>query len=149
MGAQLSTITSYYMFVARNLRDSASLYGWTLPPDTWLIPLLMPAFAPLSCVPQLRHLAPTNLLADALILAGLAFVACYALSQLDDLEVGSGEPAGAAPTVATDAAAAAADDDDDSATAQRFAWFQTPRSLLLYVGTTCFTFEGGGLMVPI
>jgi amino acid permease len=54
VGAQLSTITSYYMFVARNLRDSASLYGWALPPDTWLIPLLMPAFAPLSCVPQVR-----------------------------------------------------------------------------------------------
>ena len=54
MGAQLSTITSYYMFVARNLRDSASLYGWALPADTWLIPLLMPAFAPLSCVPQVR-----------------------------------------------------------------------------------------------
>ena len=31
VGAQLSTITSYYMFVARNLRDSAQLYGWTLP----------------------------------------------------------------------------------------------------------------------
>ena len=30
-----------------------------------------------------------------------------------------------------------------------FAWFQAPGSLLLYVGTTCFTFEGGGLMVPI
>ena len=106
-------------------------------------------------MPQLRHLAPTNLLADALILAGLAFVACYALSQLDDLEVGSGELADAAAAAATDVAPAAAAGYDGGggggggATAQRFAWFQTPRSLLLYVGTTCFTFEGGGLMVPI
>ena len=74
------------------------------------------------------------------------------LSQMDDLEVGSGEPAAAAAIAATDAAAAAAGYEDDGGggtTAQRFAWFQTPRSLLLCVGTTCFTFEGGGLMVPI
>ena len=30
-GAQLSTTTSYYMFVARNLRDTAALCGWPLP----------------------------------------------------------------------------------------------------------------------
>ena len=134
VGAQLSTITSYYMFVARNLRDSAQLYGWTLPADNWLIPLLMPVFAPLACLPQLRHLAPTNILADLLILAGLAFVACYAVTQLSEPSVGPAANSTAEPSAAD---------------APHFAWFQAPGSLLLYVGTTCFTFEGGGLMVPI
>jgi len=101
----------------------------------------MPAFAPLACLPQLRHLAPTNILADLLILAGLAFVACYAVSQLSEPTAGGLEP-GSGPS-------SAAEPSDADAAAPHFAWFQTPQSLLLYVGTTCFTFEGGGLMVPI
>ena len=146
VGAQLSTITSYYMFVARNLRDSAALYGWALPPDAWLIPLLMPLFAPLACLPRLRHLAPTNILADLLILAGLAFVACYAVTQLAELAelAAPSENATAATAAAAGGAAGAAAEGPP-----HFAWVQTPQSLLLYVGTTCFTFEGGGLMVPI
>ena len=53
-------------------------------------------------------------------LTGLAFVACYAVSQLHLSPLA--EHAAAAPHIE---------------------WVQTPRSLLLYVGTTCFTFEGG------
>ena len=42
----------------------------TIQADHCLIPLLMPLFIPLTLLPKLRHLAPTNILADILILAG-------------------------------------------------------------------------------
>ena len=64
--AQLGTCTSYYIFVSRNVRAvmSASL-GYcedALPGNALLIPALIPLFAPLACVPSLRHLAVTNIL---------------------------------------------------------------------------------------
>ena len=117
--AQLGICTSYFIFIARNVAGILLSHGVTPPASALHIMLLVPLVAPLSCVPSLRHLAVTNIVADLLILGGLGTVAAYATARL-----AHDGPAPLKP------------------------WFDHSEALL-FVGTACFTFEGCALMVPI
>jgi len=117
--AQLGICTSYYIFIQTNLTDVLAEAGVAAPRQSLLIAMLIPVLTPLACVPSLRHLAVTNILADLLILAGLLLVGYYTSVEL----VARGGPAPLGPMVAPQ-------------------W-------LLFLGTTFFTFEGGALVVPI
>ncbi|KAL1528662.1 hypothetical protein AB1Y20_009999 [Prymnesium parvum] len=120
--AQLATCTSYYMFVSRNVRDSLELLGCHSFSSQQIIPALVIIFTPMALVKSIRHLAITNIIADLLILGGLSFVAYYATAVL------------------------ASNDGEPAAPVERLF---NPHGFLLFLGTSCFTFEGSGLMIPI
>ncbi|TYZ65282.1 hypothetical protein PybrP1_013189 [[Pythium] brassicae (nom. inval.)] len=118
--SQLGFCCSYLIFVEKNVGGVLAPLLPTRDAAPWTLLLLqVPLYTPLTWVRRLEYFALTNLVADVLILGGLAYILGVSVRTL--------EAAAAPPTW------------------ENF----NARSWALFLGTAVYCFEGIGLVLPI
>ena len=115
----------YISFIARNTIQLLNVPRcWVPASSLWVIVLLeLPLLTPLTWVRKLSSFGPTNLIADALISAGIIAILAYCVSHM-----ASGPPLGGALSLPA---------------------MRDSSHWPLMLGTAVYAFEGAGMVVPL
>jgi proton-coupled amino acid transporter len=137
VASQLGFCLVYVNYIAENLHMviGALTNCRVEVPVNLLILLQLPFFVGLSWVRQLKFFVATNTAANIFILAGLSYIVCYCFYKLD-LEGPAGKHEGD-------------DGPGENSIAADGIFMLKPSTFPLFVGSSIYTFEGIGLVLPL